>query len=81
MRPIRRLNGVHVVVGRGWVLAKQRNSGRPRTKQIERTSEQGNARVMALVEWQHWQQTKSCSGSFLCYGIEGFLKNISLAFY
>ncbi len=48
MRLIGQLNGVHVVVGRGWVPAKQRSSDGPRTKQTECTSEQGSARAMAL---------------------------------
>ncbi len=72
MWPIRWLNGMHVVIGRGWVLAKWRNSGGPQMKETKCTSERGSARTMALVQRHQWWQTKCCSGSFLCYGIEGF---------
>ncbi len=55
MRPIGRLNGVHVVVGRGWVPARRRSSGGPRTKKTERTSERASEK--ALERWL------LCSGS------------------
>ncbi len=48
MRLIGQLNGLHVVVGRGWVPAKRRSSDGPQMKQTERTSERGSARAMAL---------------------------------
>jgi len=55
MRPIGRLNGVHVVVGRGWVPARRRSSGGPRTKKTKRASERASEK--ALERWL------LCSGS------------------
>jgi hypothetical protein len=45
---------------------------RGRRRLSERASERESARAMALVQRQQWRQTKSCCGSFLRRGIEGF---------